>query len=53
MLVENMAALVAFSLWLVAFALGYVLRYWVDDTRAEFVESYNHGEKRRVDHGRR
>jgi len=46
---ENMAALAAFALCLVAFALGYALRNWADDTRAEWARysTYRQGKARK------
>ena len=36
LLMENAAALLVFGLWVVGFALGYALRRWTDEARAEF-----------------
>lgn len=40
LLIENMAALFAFVVWLAAFALGYALRNWTDEARAEWAETF-------------
>ena len=42
LIVENMAALFVFALWVAAFALGYKLRNQVDETRAEFAETFTY-----------
>ena len=36
LLVENTAALIAFVMCLACFALGYLLRNWTDEARAEW-----------------
>lgn len=52
LLVENTAALIAFVMCLVCFALGYVLRNWTEEARAEFENTFTYGQRRAND-GRR
>ena len=40
LIAENTAALVVFALWVVGFALGYIMRNLVDDGRAEWAETF-------------
>lgn len=43
LMIENMAALVAFTICLLAFFAGYALRYRVDMAREEWTAYSNHG----------
>lgn len=43
LVIENMAALVAFIICLLAFVAGYALRQRVDVTREEWAAYSNHG----------
>lgn len=49
LIVENTAAVVALVVWLAAFALGYALRNWIDETRAEWGAFAYRGEGARND----
>ena len=40
MMIENVTALFVFGLWVVGFALGYLLRNWTDEARAEWAETF-------------
>lgn len=40
LMVENITALIVFGLWVVGFALGYLLRNWTDEARAEWAETF-------------
>ena len=40
LIVENTAAVVVFVLWVVGFALGYLLRNWTEEARAEWAETF-------------
>ena len=40
LMVENVTALIVFGLWVVGFALGYLLRNWTDEARAEWAETF-------------
>ena len=51
LLAENVTALLVFGLWVAAFALGYVLRYWLDEGIAEWMADVRYS--RGVNHGRR
>ena len=42
MFIENATAVIAFVLWLVAFALGYVLRRWMDGARDEWTDTFTY-----------
>ena len=39
LIVENTAALVVFALWVAGFVLGYLLRNWIDEGRAEWADT--------------
>ena len=52
LIVENTAAIIAFVMCLVCFALGYALREWTDAARAEFENAFTYREGR-ANHGRR
>ena len=57
LLAENAAALIAFIVCLVSFALGYSLRRWTDAARAEWAETFAYRQERtpyvRPNHGGR
>ena len=40
LMIENVTALFVFGLWVVGFALGYLLRNWTDEARAEWAETF-------------
>lgn len=44
LLAENAAALIAFAACLACFALGYALRNWTDEARAEFKNVFTYRE---------
>lgn len=52
LIVENMAAIVALVMCLVCFALGYALRNWADEARADFERAFTYRGKG-ADDGRR
>ena len=39
LMIENVTALLVFALWVIGFALGYLLRNWVDEGRAEWADT--------------
>ena len=39
LMIENATALLVFALWVAGFALGYLLRNWVDEGRAEWADT--------------
>lgn len=52
LLVENTAAVIAFVVCLACFALGYALRNFTDEARADFVNAFTYRQGR-ANHGRR
>lgn len=49
LLVENTAAVIAFVMCLVCFALGYILRNWTDAARADMENAFPYRQRRAND----